>query len=134
MQNISTIYFINIVPSLADNINGPSDKSFNNFLSNTIHSKFEFKHVQTKDIEEIIDNLPPKSSSGPYDISLKLLKNMKESLVIPIKVIINQMSNTGLFPNKLKIAKVLPLYKKGEKHILGNYRPISLLPLISKSF
>ena len=56
---------------------------------------------------------------------------MKDSLVIPIKVIVNQMLNTGIFPNRFKIAKVLPLYKKGEKHILINYRPISLLPSIS---
>ena len=59
---------------------------------------------------------------------------MKDSLVIPIKVIVNQMLNTGIFPNRFKIAKVLPLYKKGEKHILINYRPISLLPSISNFF
>ena len=59
---------------------------------------------------------------------------MKESLVIRIKVIVNQMLNTGIVPNKLKISKVLPLYKKGEKHILSNYRPISLLQSISIFF
>ena len=41
---------------------------------------------------------------------------------------------TGIFPDKLKIAKVLPLFKKGNIHLFDNYRPISLLPSISKVF
>ena len=41
---------------------------------------------------------------------------------------------TGLFPNKLKLAKVVPLFKKGDDKIVDNYRPLSLLPSISKLF
>ena len=44
------------------------------------------------------------------------------------------MSNAGIFPNKLKIAKVVPVFKKGDKDLLNNYRPISMLPSISKIF
>ena len=44
------------------------------------------------------------------------------------------MFSTGIFPDKLKLAKVLPFYKKGEKALLKNYRPISILPSISKFF
>ena len=49
-------------------------------------------------------------------------------------MIINQSLLTGIFPKKLKIAKVIPLYKKRDRLIMGNYRPISLLPAISKLF
>ena len=44
------------------------------------------------------------------------------------------MLTKGIFRDKLKIAKVIPLFKKGEKSIFSNYRPISLLPSISKLF
>ncbi len=44
------------------------------------------------------------------------------------------MPNTGIFPDKLKIAKVLPLFKKDDENLFTNYRPISLLPTISKVF
>ena len=46
----------------------------------------------------------------------------------------NQSLKTGVFPDALKIAKVKPLYKKGDNFCLNNYRPISLLPTISKNF
>ena len=47
---------------------------------------------------------------------------------------INQSLKSGIFPDKLKIAKVIPLYQKHDPSVLGNYRPISLLPAISKLF
>ena len=53
---------------------------------------------------------------------------------ISITLIVNQCLTTGIFPNKLKIAKVVPVFKKGDKDLLNNYRPISMLPSISKIF
>ena len=47
-------------------------------------------------------------------------------------LIINQIINTGVFPSQLKIAKVIPIFKKDDNKIFNNYRPISLLPVLSK--
>ena len=51
-----------------------------------------------------------------------------------ITLIINQSLKSGIFPDQLKIAKVTPIYKKDEKKIITNYRPISVLPVVSKVF
>ena len=51
-----------------------------------------------------------------------------------LTLIVNQSLHSGIFPYKLKIAKIIPIFKKNDNHLLENYRPISLLPSISKVF
>ena len=68
---------------------------------------------------------------GKDEISNKLLKSIKHIISKPLSVIINKSLVTGIFPNTLKLSKVIPLYKKGDNQCLSNYRLISLLPTIS---
>ena len=67
-------------------------------------------------------------------ISNNLIKMARCELIKPLTKIINQMLHTGIFPEQLKISKVLPLHKANDKMSLTNYRPIALLPSISKIF
>ena len=60
------------------------------------------------------------------------VKNVIECIARPLTHICNQSLQTGVFPNNMKTAKVIPIHKTGDKHILSNYRPISLLPKFSK--
>ena len=112
----------------------PKNKSFRSFLTKRVNCKFTFKNVDHDTVDSIINELSPKSSYGFDGISTKLLKHIKNALLIPITSIINQMLNTGIFPDKLKIAKVTPVYKKDNENQFTNYRPISMLPSISKIF
>ena len=79
-----------------------------------------------------INNLPTKNSCGYDDISSKLWTVIAPVIIKPLTLLINQGLNTGIFADKLKIAKVIPIYKKGDPQLFENYRPISLLPTISK--
>ena len=65
---------------------------------------------------------------------MKLLKYLSPEIRDPLILIINQSMLTGIFPGKLKIAKVIPLFKKDDRLNMNNYRPISILPAISKIF
>ena len=85
-------------------------------------------------LEKIADKLDNKKSCGIDGISNIIMKSINNILIKPITIIINQMLETGVFPDKLKVAKVIPLFKKGDPTLLTNYRPISLLPSLSKIF
>ena len=75
-----------------------------------------------------------KNSCGHDSISTKFLKHIEELVAKSLSLIINQSLCTGIFPKKLKIAQVIPLFKKSDSNLFDNYRPISLLPAISKIF
>ena len=93
---------------------------------------FRFVHVTEEEIAKHISNLKTKNSLGFDGVSTKLLKLIKEEMVKPLTFIVNQCLITGIFPDNLKLAKVIPLHNKNDNMIMTNYRPISLLPSISK--
>ena len=66
--------------------------------------------------------------------SNKIIKAIKNEISKPSTLIINQLLESRIFPDGLKIAKIIPLYKKGNINSITNYRPISLTPTISKVF
>ena len=73
-----------------------------------------------------------KKSCGYDEISNMLLKHLIPVIQIPLCVVINKSLLSGEFPELMKIAKVVPLYKNGERNLPDNYRPISLLTVLSK--
>ena len=127
-------YFTEIGPKLAKSIDTANKAPFNHYLTTPCAASFNFVYTKPDDIEKIIRNLKPKSSAGCDNISTKLLKEIENVISRPLSIIINQSLCTGIFPDKLKIAKVIPLYKKDDDRSFGNYRPISLLSSISKIF
>ena len=90
--------------------------------------------VTRDEVISVIHNFAPKKNAGHDLISTHLLKEISLLIAEPLSLISNQSLCSGIFPSKLKIAKVIPLHKKNEKDLLDNYRPISLLPSISKVF
>ena len=76
--------------------------------------------------------MDPKKSKDMDDISLDLLKSIDTSIAKPLAHIFNLSLKTGIFPNKLKISRVVPIFKNGDKHLCDNYRPISLVNTIAK--
>ena len=125
-------YFTEIGPRLASTLSFPANKSYRDYLNNPTYNHFEFSEINKQKVIEIIDKLKPKSSCGIDRLSNKLLKLIKIEISESLTLIINQSINTGLFPNKLKTTKVLPLFKKNENYVFDNYRPASVLPSLSK--
>lgn len=61
-----------------------------------------------------------------------MVKKTLDCIITPPCYIFNLAFHAGVFPDRMKVAKAIPLYKKGEKHSFNNYRPVSLLSQFSK--
>ena len=127
-------FFTGIGPELANKIQTKDGQSYKSYLTQKHSSNFIFNPISSEEVSKIILKLKRKSSSGHDTISSKLLNYISPIIVKPLTTIINQSLQTGIFPSSLKLAKVLPFYKKGDNQLFNNYRPISLLPVISKVF
>ena len=113
-------------------LNTPSNKTFKHYMNEEHTHLFCFETIDDEIISKTIDSKQPNTICGFDGISSQLLKSLKPALTQSLRLNTNQILTTGIFPDKLKIAKVVPIYKKGENTQLCNYRPISLLPAISK--
>ena len=128
-------YFSKIGSTVSDNIEDNTDNiTYKSYLDTRSAVNCTFKKVTVDEIIIIINKMDNKSSSGYDAISNKILKHIKHEICAELTLIINQMLDTGIFPSSLKLSKIIPLYKKGDINSLNNYRPISLLPTLSKIF
>ncbi len=88
--------------------------------------------VESKEIINVVNKCTSKISEDWNDIDMFLVKKIINEIVDPLTHICNLSFKTGTFPDKMKVAKVIPLYKDGDKHLFTNYRPVSLLSQFSK--
>ncbi|KAK3099743.1 hypothetical protein FSP39_008908 [Pinctada imbricata] len=100
---------------------------------NSMNIKFSFNHISEEEVLDLLTKLNIKKSAGADNIGPKILKIAAPIIFKPISHIINLSIATCTFPDKMKEAKITPIYK-GDKSTPGNYRPISILPTLSKIF
>ncbi len=132
VSNAFCQYFSNIGQNFSRKI-GPSSKAFSEYLPKECDATIFLAPTSAIEIEKTVSKFRPKKSSGYDGISNILLKKIINIISIPLSVVFNKSLNNGIFPDKIKIAEIIPIYKlKGQKDDLSSYRPISLLPVISK--
>ena len=91
--------------------------------------------IKNEEIISLIRNLNPNKANGPDGISGQMLLLCDDSVVLPLYIIIfKNILLTSIYPSMWKLANVTPIFKKGDKQLIKNYRPISLLPICGKIF
>ena len=124
-------YFSNIGPDLASKIDTPNL----NFQTHVEKAKSEFSGFQpvtVSNVYHLLHGLSSNKATGVDNISSKIIKIAAPAISDSLAYIFNQAITLSLFPHEWKTARIIPLYKNGQRNLPGNYRPISVLPVISK--
>ena len=104
-----------------------------NHMLKNIKSEFAaFKPVVVSHVHRLLLGLSSIKATGIDKISSKIIKIAAPVISDSLTLIFNLSITLSCFPDEWKTARVIPLYKNGQRNLSGNYRPISVLPAISK--
>lgn len=125
-------YFIGLPAKISREI--PTvPQSFHEYLQPNIdNASLFFRPTSVLEIINFVSSLKSSKSSGSDDIAPRVIKECIYYFVDPLCFVFNNSLSQGIVPSKLKVAKVVPVYKKDDKKNIVNYRPIALLPIFSK--
>ncbi|MCH2406071.1 MAG: reverse transcriptase family protein, partial [Nitrosopumilus sp.] len=125
-------YYVSIADNILKERKYNGNKSFTEFLHTPVNNTFALHDYYETEIKSLLKSLHPKKVSGPNSIPNKILHLLADDICSPLSTIFNLSFSTGQYPDILKIAKTIPIFKKGSRLLVSNYRPISLLSNINK--
>lgn len=132
LQEIAEKFNILFQSNEAGYINLVQENSFSGIKK--IENSFYVFPVTEGEVLSCIKSLKNKNSTGYDGIPMRIIKDSAHIIAEPLSRIINKSFIEGVFPDRLKMAIIKPLLKKGDAEHLGNYRPISILNSFSKIF
>lgn len=131
IANSFNSHFVNLPKALQNTNNTLPFDDTKNSTSFSRKSIF-LTPTNTFEITETIKDLKSTNSVGPDDISVRIVKQSSEHIAEILAHIVNESFSSGIFPDLLKIAKIVPIFKKGNANNISNFRPIALLSVFSK--
>ena len=125
-------YFSDIGKILADQLKPISENEHTKYLTKRFHQSLFLTPTTSFEVFNLISGPKNTKSTGKDNISAYFLKVAAKVIAAPLAQLFNYTFLLGIFPASLKIAKIIPIYKSGDKTDVSNYRPISILSPISK--
>ena len=116
------IFFSKIGDQVISELVKNNNVNYKQYLTNPTDARFQFEEVSVDTTMQLISKLKSKDTKGHDLISNNLLKVIKHEIVKPLTFIMNQSLKTGTFPDRLKVARVRPLFKQGDNQLITNYR------------
>jgi hypothetical protein len=124
-------FFISVGQEIQNNIPNSTVDPLEYISFNNSHALVEWEPSSVAELQTIISEMK-NVGAGIDNISASLFKQTYNSIIHQLLHLINICLKKGIFPDNLKLAVVKPIFKAGSKDLLNNYRPISILPCLSK--
>ena len=136
IANAFNNYFINITNKYIENVDNEDivHSKLEEFINKTLPTgaSFDIPCMSQEFVLKQLQGLQKNKATGLDKLGANVLKIASQEIYIPLWKIFNLSINTGIFPDIWKEARVVPLHKSGSLQLTGNYRPISVLPVLSK--
>ena len=131
IANVFSEYFASVGDRLATDIPRISTSPLD-YIDTCNSESFYLFPTTSSEIEREISYLNTSKAVGPNSLPIKVLNLLQHILSKPLEILFNASFATGIVPQNFKVARIIPVFKKGDHSSLNNYRPISLLSIFSK--
>ena len=125
-------YFTTVAEKILKNNRTPILRTFDKYLPERNSKSFVFDPCTPNEVFLLVEQLNPHKGTGPNGIHTEILKLINHLICDTLCKIFNMCITSGKHPDKLKLAHALPIFKKGSRLLVSNYRPISLLSNLNK--
>ena len=132
-------FFTNVASNLVSKLPKAAGRFAGNFAEkfyrnkyNIVNKNFKLSVLSEDDVLEIVNSIGTNKATGLDNLPCKFLKDSINIIIEPLAHLVNLSIHNGVVPDDLKSARVVPLYKKNDKTNAGNYRPVSVLSIVSK--
>ncbi len=128
-------YFLDSVKEISSKIPS-SNMTISDLLNNyqTPPHVFHWQDITPDEVVRVVKQFSNSKSLDVFHLSNKVVKSTISYVQVPLAFILSKCLEVGYFADSLKVSKVIPIYKKGDKHLPQNYRPVSIVPIFSKLF
>ena len=126
------LFFVGVGPNFAAGIKKPDNACVEDYLPQPTADTMYLDPVNEMEIINTVKAFGNKNSLDCHGLNMSLIKQIIGPIATPFAHICNLSFESGVFPDSMKVAKVVPLFKSGQNNIFTNYRPVSLLPQFSK--
>ena len=127
-------FYCGVGPELARKISKQREGCFKDYLGPEVEEELFLCPTTATEVEEICKNLNPGKSSGWDGVSPRVIKAVATELSGPLSRLLNYCMREGHYPENFKVARVVPVFKAEDPTQFSNYRPVSVLPVLSQVF
>ncbi len=132
ISNAFNDYYSDIAENILQKRKYTGDGNYMKYMPPPLEKTLLMTETNPEEIKNIILTFNVNKATGPCSIPPKILNMICDNIAYPIAMLANMSFLTGIHPERLKTAKVIPIYKNGSKMLTSNYRPISLLSNLNK--
>ena len=138
VANSSSIFFTTIGSKLQDQVillqsriwKSYENKNMRNYMK--VNTTFIFQPTNRSSVEKLLKSVKTSKAAGPDNIPAYMIKDAYKEVAYPLCHLINESIKTGIFPTTENLAKVIPIYRSEAHSLFDNYRPVSVLNILSK--